>query len=234
LTYNYFPYTDSDNITWKKLFLQQLPLVKKYACKEYLNGLEKINFSQDYVPQLEEVSDKLFKICSWSLEATDKMCSPTDFFTKLSRKVFPVIRVLRKESEIDFYTNESPDLFHEYFGHCPMITNQKYSDCMQILAMHALDSDECNIQNFAKFYWASFEFGIIKDSNTTRIYGAGILPSKSEVLRVIESNNIKIKKIDVFSKLDSILQGNIHQPIYYYINSLDELYNIIKTENYMN
>lgn len=223
----FFDYTNENNLVWKQLMANQLPLAKKYACPEYLIGLEHMAFPLDHVPSLEQVSTKLTKISDWSLEPVDSIIAPRQFFEKLSNKVFPVVRMIRDKSEIDFYTNESPDVFHEYFGHCPMLTNKQYADNMHIFAQHAAASKEKNLLRFAKIYWATFEFGLIKNSDGIKIYGAGILPSKTELLRVINQDNIQFQKLDVNMNLDSSLQGNINQSLLYYINNFNELYSII-------
>ena len=90
-----FTYSVQDNIVWKKLLLQQLPLVKKYACREYLQGLKIINFSSEYIPSLIEVSNHLFKLTAWQLKPVEQIVSNREFFKLLSEKTFPVIRKIR-------------------------------------------------------------------------------------------------------------------------------------------
>jgi phenylalanine-4-hydroxylase len=222
-----FTYSVEDNSVWRKLLHQQLPLVEKYACREYLQGLKIINFSSEYIPSLIEVSNHLFKLTAWQLKPVEQIVSNREFFKLLSEKTFPVIRKIRSEKEIDFYTNESPDVFHEYFGHCPMLTNGQYAKLMHKMGLISINLDCKKIDILSKIFWNTFEFGIIYNSSTLKIYGAGILPSRVEIQRVINNPETLLQKFDIFTSLNATLKGNINQPQYFYINDLDDLHDMI-------
>lgn len=222
-----FTYSVQDNIVWQKLLLQQLPLVEKYACDEYLDGLRTINFSKDYIPSLIELSNRLFKLTAWKLKPIARIVSNREFFKLLSKRTFPVIRKIRSEKEIDFYTNESPDVFHEYFGHCPMLTNVQYAELMHKMGLISINLDCKKIDILSKIFWNTFEFGVIYNSSALKIYGAGILPSRLEIQRVTNNAETLLQKFDIFTSLNATLKGNINQPQYFYINDLNDLHDMI-------
>lgn len=227
-----FEYSNEDKAVWKTLLSQQLPLVKRFACFEYLDGLEKLNFSFDHIPSISEMSKKLMRLSGWSLDSVDTLVPSRVFFEMLSQKRYPTIRVIRHKDEIDFYTNESPDVFHEYFGHGPMLAHEKYSECMRLFGEYAHNCTDEILIRLTKIFWATFEFGLIKNSSNIKIYGAGILPSRQETMKIVINDNLNLQKLDVFEDLTSSLLGNISQPTYYYIESLECLHHIVQNDLY--
>lgn len=226
-------YTKENHSVWRQLIDQQTPLVRKYACPEYLEGLKKIDFPNELIPSLKYVSEKLSTLTGWSLVPADQIIPCSNFFSLLAEKKFPIIRKIRSYKEIDFYTNESPDIFHEYFGHCPLLTDQNYADSLQKFGMLAKGQNKFITHILDKIFWATFEFGIIKNHREVMVYGAGILPSRTELKRVIEGNffnSVTFKVLDIYEDLDSSLQGNINQQTFYYLDSMNELFRIVKED----
>lgn len=223
-------YTEEDHQVWHDLITQQLPIVSKIACKEYLEGLELLKLSIDRIPNISEVSAKLYSFTGWNLIIVDNLISNRIFLQMLANKQFPVIPIIRSREEIDFYTNESPDVFHELFGHCPLLTNKQYANSMWKIGNLSLNCDDKLIERLAHIFWATYEFGLLDTAEGIKIYGAGILPSKSETNRAVESNQVIRKKLNIFSDLDASLQGNIAQAIYYTIDSLEMLYDIVEND----
>ena len=150
-----------------------------------------------------------------------------EFFKLLSKRTFPVIRKIRSEKEIDFYTNESPDVFHEYFGHCPMLTNDKYAEYMHKMGLISINLDNNGIYTLSKIFWNTFEFGVIYKSKNIKIYGAGILPSRLEIQKITNNAETLLQKFDIFTSLNANLKENINQPQYFYINDLADLQDMI-------
>lgn len=227
-----FYYTKEDLAVWKILLTQQLPLVRAVACPEYIEGLEKLNFLPDYIPSIDEMSKKLMQLSGWSLEPVDILVPSQAFFEMLAQKRYPTIRIIRRKEEINFYTNEAPDVFHEYFGHGPMLAHEKYSECMRLFGEYAQNCTDEILTKLNKIFWATFEFGLVKNNSGIKIYGAGILPSHQETMKIVNDNNLNLQKLDISTNLASSLQGNISQPIYYYVESLDCLHNIFRNDLY--
>ncbi|MBN8523512.1 MAG: hypothetical protein J0M23_06650 [Rickettsiales bacterium] len=223
-------YNSEQDQVWQALITQQLPLVLKVACKEYIEGLKLLNLPGDKIPELSKISSRLTNLTGWSLVPVNMLIPNKKFFYMLAEKKFPVVTVIRSKDELDFYTNESPDIFHELFGHCPLITNEKYANYMCKFAKLALTCNDKMLNWLAKVFWATFEFGLLNTNKGIKIYGAGILPSKSETLRVIEDKVVCKIKLNIFSEIKASLKGNIAQPTYYIVDSLENLYSIIDND----
>lgn len=221
-----FEYTEEDNEVWRILLTQQLPLVQKMACQEYLEGLEKVDFNPGKIPSIAEMSNKLSKLSGWTMVPVDILVPNRIFFQMLAKRTFPTVRIIRQKDEIDFYTNEAPDVFHEYFGHGPMLANRKFAECVRLFGEYSLSCNDEQLLKLTHIFWVTFEFGVIKNNSGVQIYGAGILPSKQETLKIISNKDIQLQKLDIFLDLNASLQGNISQPIYYYIENLDALYEL--------
>lgn len=220
-------YSEIEHAVWHDLIKQQLPLIKKFACKEYLDGFELLNLSVNRIPNLLEISERLTDQTSWVLKAVDGLVSNREFFYMLSNKTYPVVTKIRTREEIDFYTDESPDIFHEIFGHCPLLTNEQYAESVWLLGKYSLKYDDETLTKLAKIFWATYEFGLIKSETEIKIFGAGILPSKKEIETVIESPYIEKLPFEPRSDITASLQGNIVQSTYYTVPSLETLYHMV-------
>ena len=218
------------NKVWEKLMEQQLPLVRRYACKEFLDGLEKLCLPVHTVPQISVVSRTINRLSGWSLQPVKSLLNYKDFFYFLANKQFPVVEKLRPLEEIDFYTQESPDFFHEIFGHCPLLTNSRYAESMQLFAIIALEyNDHSKRSIFEKIFWSTYEFGVINNTISTLIFGAGILPSKREIFRVIKNKNL-LTPLNIYNCCSATLKGNIAQPEYYTVDSLEKLFLLVEND----
>lgn len=220
-------YTSEDHKIWHDLIMQQLLLVKEVACEEYLQGLELLDLTTNRIPVLTQISSRLTDLTGWSLVPVNTLVSNKIFFYMLANKQFPVVSTIRSRDELDFYTNESPDIVHEIFGHCPLITNTKYANSMWKFGNLAFNCNDETRQRLSKIFWATFEFGLLECNRGVKIYGAGILPSRTEIKRIIEGKQIIKAKLDIFSNIDAALQGNVVQSTYYTIDCLETLYAII-------
>jgi monomeric phenylalanine-4-hydroxylase len=122
----YVEYTDIENQTWHKLISRQLPIIANRACQEFIDGLDVLKFSQEHVPQLPDVNKNLFQATGWQVAPVAALISFNKFFDLLASKKFPAATFIRIPKELDYL--QEPDIFHELFGHCPMLTNQVYAD----------------------------------------------------------------------------------------------------------
>lgn len=223
----FIAYSDEEHEVWNALMKQQLPLANELACKEYLHGLSLLDFSIKKIPDLSDISKRLNDISGWRLLPVNSIVPKREFLAMLSNKQFPVVATIRSRDELDFYTNESPDIFHELFGHCPLLTNEIYANHLWKFGQLSLNCNNKVIHRLSEIFWATFEFGLIDGRDETKIYGAGILPSKTEIDRIISNKYVNKVKLNIFSKINVSLQGNIVQSTYYTINCLEHLYYII-------
>lgn len=224
----YANYTSEENAVWNVLITRQIPFVKAKACPEYLRGIELLQFSEHHIPQCPEVSTILKDITGWILEPVPALISFNRFFQLLANRKFPAATFIRRQDDIDYL--KEPDIFHEVFGHCPLLTNQAYADFTETygkLALHASPEDRAML---AKLYWFTIEFGLIKTNAGLKIYGGGILSSKSETLYALDSDIPLRKPFDILDVLRTPYRIDIMQPIYFYIDNFDVLFNLTKVD----
>lgn len=220
-------YTEAENKTWETLYHRQIKIVESRACEEYLQGLEILNLPQNHVPQCQEVSKVLQQKTGWSVVPVAALISFNDFFTLLANKQFPAASFIRTIEEIDYL--KEPDIFHEIFGHCPLLTNPVYADFMWEYGKIGLHATAQERVLLARLFWFTVEFGLIQTSRGLRIYGAGILSSKEETIYALESPLPVRKPFSALDVLRTPYRYDEIQKIYFMINQYEDLFNLLKS-----
>lgn len=217
-------YSDTENETWEFLLNRQKELVQTRASKEYLRGIEILNFNEK-IPQHFEVTEILNAHTGWGVEPVPALIQPDRFFSLLSNKRFPAANFIRTPEDIDYI--QEPDVFHELFGHCPLLTNAPYAEFMHQYGKLALSADKKTQMRMFRLFWFTIEFGLIKEDGHIKAYGGGILSSKSEVIYSVESDIPVRKPLDPMEALRTPFRIDILQPQYFVINSFDDLFDLI-------
>lgn len=220
-------YSDEENKTWAFLRNRQMEIIKERAAKDYIKGVHALNLS-DVVPQLPEVSKILHAHTGWSVAPVPAVIQPEEFFTLLANKKFPAANFIRIPEHIDYI--EEPDVFHEIFGHCPLITNQAYSDFMFEYGKIALKAEPKIRGRLFRLFWFTVEFGLIQEDNKLKAYGGGILSSASETVYAVDSHVPVRVPLDAMEALRTPFRIDILQPKYFYIQKYDDLYNLLKND----
>ena len=224
----YADFTAEENGTWQILYKRQLEIIQNRACQEFIAGVEKLAMSADRVPQVAEITKSLQAATGWSVVPVPALIDVNEFFTLLANQQFPAATFIRRREELDYL--EEPDLFHEYFGHCPLLTNQAYADFMRWYGEFALKSNEAERNLLARLFWFTIEFGLLKTKEGMRIFGGGILSSKNETVYAVESTIPERKAFVLADVLRTPYRIDIMQPIYFYLNNFAELYALIQTD----
>jgi phenylalanine-4-hydroxylase len=224
----YANYGEEENKVWEELITRQTPLLKGRACDEYIHGLKLLNLPGDRVPQCPDVSKALSSATGWALEPVAALIPFSKFFELLANRKFPAATFIRRRDEMDYL--QEPDIFHEVFGHCPMLTNKACADFTHTYGKLGLKASHEDQVMLAKLYWFTIEFGLIKTKEGLRAYGGGILSSKSETIYSIESEIPERKPFEVMEVLRTPYRIDIIQPIYYVIDSFDVLFNLIEMD----
>lgn len=218
-------YTDAENQVWQELITRQYPLVKTRACDEYLHGLALLNLAQERIPQCHEVSKILSRETGWMLEPVPALIPFDQFFHLLANRKFPAATFIRRRDELDYL--QEPDIFHEVFGHAPLLTHKPYADFTEQYGKLGLNASHQDRVMLAKLYWFTIEFGLIKTKQGLRIYGGGILSSKNETKYCLESDDAQRHPFDVMNVLRTPYRIDIMQPIYYCIDDFQVLFDLI-------
>ncbi len=176
---NWGRYTAQDHATWATLFERQTGVLKDRACSEYFAGLETLGLNAKGVPDFEKMNKNLRAATGWEVVAVPGLIPSKPFFTMLANRQFPAGNFIRTPEQLDYL--EEPDIFHDVFGHVPLLTNPAYADYMLAYG-RAGDAAIANkgVKYLARLNWYTIEFGLIKNDGDIRIYGAGIVSSYGE------------------------------------------------------
>ena len=223
MTQEYDQYTEEDFKVWKLLYERQIVNLPDAASREYLEGLKRIHFQADKIPNFAETNVFLAELTGWNIHVVAGLIPDDEFFQLMSNKRFPASTWLRELSKIDYL--EEPDMFHDVFGHVPLLTNQPFVDFLQELSKIALRyiDNAWAIQLISRIYWFTVEFGLIREKGQVRIYGAGILSSAGETKYSLSDEATHID-YDVDAIMSTAYRKDVFQKQYFVIDSYEQLY----------
>lgn len=173
-------YTTGDRQVWSILYMRQLRAIEKYAYRNFGKGLEQLGFTAESVPVFSGINQRLEALTGWKVYAVPGLIPNRSFFKLMAFKRFGATVWLRKMEQLDYL--EEPDMFHDVFGHIPLLADPLVADFLVGLARIAerhIDQEEV-IEWIARLYWYTIEFGLVQEGSETKIYGAGILSSIGE------------------------------------------------------
>ncbi len=236
----YNQYTAEQQWVWAKLFSrQQQNLLTKGTLlhNENVGSLVDV-FNENEIPHLDKLSAKLYEMSGWQIHIVKGFIPATEFLNLLAQKKFAASTWLRSPSELDYL--EEPDMFHDVFGHLPILCNKEYAHFVNSVGKlgEKYQANENCINLIERFYWYTIEFGLIKEAGETKILGAGIISSYGETNRIFEDGTIQIKPFNINEILYLPFDKTSLQPVYYLAASYEQLYyslsdlnNILEKEN---
>ncbi len=224
-TQGYVSYSDEENRVWSILFERQMKLIPGRACQEFITGLSTLGITSEKIPQLPDLSQKLKAKTGWQASPVAALISAREFFDLLAKKHFPVATFIRVEEELDYV--KEPDIFHEIFGHCPMLTDVIYADFVHDYACKVLTYPEADWPLLQRMFWYTVEFGLIKTSQGLRAYGGGILSSISETVYSVESDIPLRILFDPIAAFRMPYRIDMLQPVYFVIDDYQALYDFV-------
>ena len=219
----YSNYTTDDHKVWENLFDRQLNNLSRVASKEYLDGINKVGFVRDKIPDFEITNKLLLEQTGWTLYVVPGIIPVKDFFELLIHKNFSATTWLRKMHQLDYI--EEPDMFHDVFGHVPLLSNKAFSNFVHGLskiAVKHIDNDFA-MELLGRIYWFTLEFGLITEKNELKIYGAGICSSVGETKHSLSDASEK-KSFSVTKILNTPFENDRIQDKYFVIDSFEQLF----------
>ncbi len=216
----YPDYSEDDNDTWSQLYARQMRLLEGKACDDYMHGTRLLGFEPDRIPALSDLSAHLKKETGWRVARVPGLIQAVDFFKLLRDRIFPSTDYIRGKHEINY--TPAPDLFHDIFGHMPLLTNPNFANFYQKFGEAALNAKGEQQIYLERFHWFTAEFGLIKAENNRNIYGAGILSSLHEVDHSLGSD-VVIKPFDPVAIINQEYEVWHLQPILFMIDSFEQL-----------
>ncbi|MCW3085524.1 MAG: phenylalanine-4-hydroxylase [Bacteroidetes bacterium] len=219
----YSNYTTSDFLVWKTLFKRQMEILKPIVSAEYLTALEKVKFNSEKIPDFRELNKLLNSLTGWSLEVVPNISPQKEFFEFLSMKKFTATCWLRSMEQLDYL--EEPDMFHDVFAHVPLLGNQHYVDFFKgisDIALKHIDNPRA-IELLGRIYWFTIEFGLIREQDELKIYGAGIISSMGETKQCLSADVVHLD-FDIPAIFHTDFRTDILQEKYFIINSFEQLW----------
>lgn len=179
-------YSADQHALWRTLFHRQEAVLAGRACAEFRAGLAGLGIAADGIPDFRRLNDALDAATGWSLVAVPGLVPDAVFFAHLAHRRFPATCFIRRADQLDYL--QEPDVFHDVFGHVPMLMNPVFADYMQAYGEGGLKALRLgNLHHLARLYWYTVEFGLIRTAEGLRIYGSGIVSSKGESIYCLEN-----------------------------------------------
>ena len=218
-------YTVTDHQVWAQLFQRQRALLVGRACDEFLNAQDAMGMGLGQIPRFTELNALLQRKTGWQLIGVEGLLPELDFFEHLANRRFPVTWWIRRPDQIDYISE--PDLFHDLFGHVPLLMNPLFADYMQAYGIggvkaHGLGAEA--LVNLTRLYWYTVEFGLIRQHDGLRIYGAGILSSKGESIHCLESAAPNRIGFDLKRIMRTRYRIDTFQKTYFVIENFNQLF----------
>lgn len=215
-------YSQSEHDRWDRLFARQKQVLPDRACDEFLKALNALELSRSGIPDMRDLSDRLEPLTGWRVVPVADLVPDEIFFEHLANRRFPAGAFIRPEKEFDYL--QEPDVFHDIFGHVPLLANPVFAEFMEAYGkggMRALGRGQ--LHNLARLYWYTVEFGLIRTDAGLRIFGAGILSSPKESVFCLEDGSANRIRFDLERVMRTKYIIDDFQQTYFVIDSFEAL-----------
>ncbi|MDB5472556.1 MAG: phenylalanine 4-monooxygenase [Caulobacter sp.] len=215
-------YTAEEHATWDILYERQAALLPGYACDEFLHGMQALNLHRGGIPNFDEINVELRRLTGWSVVAVPGLVPDEVFFDHLANRRFPAGQFIRKRDQLDYL--QEPDIFHDVFGHVPMLTDPTFADYMEAYGKGGQRAVGLGrLHNLARLYWYTVEFGLLETPKGLRIYGAGIVSSRTESIFALDDPSPNRLGFDLTRAMRTPYRIDDFQQAYFVIPGLQAL-----------
>ena len=215
-------YSPEDHQVWLTLYERQSALLPGRACDPFLKGLDALDLHGQGIPDFHRLNEKLRALTGWSVVAVPGLVPDEVFFDHLANRRFPAGRFIRRTDQLDYL--EEPDVFHDVFGHVPMLTDPVFANYMQAYGEGGLRATSLGrLHNLARLYWYTVEFGLLDTPQGLRIYGAGIVSSRGESVFSLEDPSPNRLGFDLVRVMRTPYRIDDFQQVYFVLPSLQGL-----------
>ncbi|MGZ5925686.1 MAG: phenylalanine 4-monooxygenase [Rhizomicrobium sp.] len=215
-------YSPREHQVWDQLYARQSAMLKGRASAPFLKGLDSLRLSRGGIPDFEDLSERLCKLTGWQVVAVPGLVPDAVFFEHLANRRFVAGRFIRKPEQLDYL--EEPDVFHDVFGHVPLLSDPVFADYMQAYGLGGLRAlNFHSLEKLARLYWYTVEFGLIRESGGLRLYGAGIVSSFGESVFALDDPSPNRLQFDLERVMRTRYQIDDYQQGYFVIDSFEEL-----------
>jgi phenylalanine-4-hydroxylase len=225
---NWAHFTAEDHRVWDLLFARQQARLAGRAVRAFQEGLDVLRLSHPGIPDFEELNARLFPRTGWKVVAVPGLLPDEVFFRHLSRRQFPAGNFIRSAKQLDYL--EEPDVFHDVFGHVPMLTNPRVADVLEMLGHRGLEAlASGNLHRLSRLYWYTVEFGLAREDGALKVYGAGLASSFGEAGFALEDREVARHPFDLTRVLRTRYRSDAFQLCYFVIDGFDSLLDALET-----
>ena len=222
-------YTAGEHAVWKTLFERQTQLLPGRACDAFVEGMRRLPLGAQQIPDFRELSQVLMLHTGWQIVAVPGLVPDEVFFEHLANRRFPAGHFIRKPHELDYL--EEPDVFHDVFGHVPMLMNPVIADFVQAYGEGGLRARQLGVlPKLARVYWYTVEFGLVQQSDGLRIYGSGIASSFTESVFALDDTSPNHISFDLERVMRTHYRIDDFQESYFVLDKLDDLLELAKID----
>jgi phenylalanine-4-hydroxylase len=215
-------YTADEHAMWDTLFARQAEMLPSRVVPAFIDGLDMLRMSRSGIPDFEELSDRLMKATGWRVVAVPGLVPDEVFFDHLANRRFVAGRFIRTPEQIDYL--QEPDIFHDVFGHVPLLAHPVFADYMQAYGEGGLRAAKLGmIKQLARLYWYTVEFGLIRDGDALKLYGAGIVSSFGESRFALDDPSPNRIGFDLKRVMRTDYRIDDYQQTYFVIDSFEDL-----------
>jgi phenylalanine-4-hydroxylase len=215
-------YTDTEHQVWTTLYERQTALLPGRACDPFLKGLDALDLHRAGIPDFARINEGLGRLTGWTVVAVPGLVPDAVFFEHLANRRFPAGQFIRRADQLDYL--QEPDIFHDVFGHVPMLTDPTFADYMQAYGQGGLRALGLGqLHNLARLYWYTVEFGLLQTPAGLRIYGAGILSSRTESIFALDDPSPNRLGFDLERLMRTPYRIDDFQQVYFVVPSLQAL-----------
>jgi phenylalanine-4-hydroxylase len=215
-------YTPAEHRVWDRLYERQSALLPGRASDEFLKGLDALDLHRGGIPDFARINEELMRLTGWTVVAVPGLVPDAVFFEHLANRRFPAGQFIRKPDQLDYL--QEPDIFHDVFGHVPMLTDPVFADYMQAYGRGGERAMALGrLHNLARLYWYTVEFGLTETKAGLRIYGAGIVSSRAESVFALDDPSPNRLGFDLERVMRTPYRIDDFQQVYFVIPSLDVL-----------
>lgn len=215
-------YTEVEHKTWDTLYARQMKILPGRAADVFFKGLEALDLNTGGIPDFSLMNPKLHALTGWTVVCVPGLVPDEVFFDHLANRRFPSGQFIRKPDQLDYL--QEPDIFHDVFGHVPMLTDPDFAAYMEAYGKGGQRAASLGmLPNLARLYWYTVEFGLMKEADELRIYGAGIVSSATESVFAIEDPSPNRIGFDLERVMKTLYRIDDFQQVYFVIDSIEQL-----------
>ena len=215
-------YTQAEHDVWITLYERQTKLLPGRACDPFLKGLDSLDLHRAGIPDFARINEELKRLTGWTVVAVPGLVPDAVFFEHLANRRFPAGQFIRRADQLDYL--QEPDIFHDVFGHVPMLTDPTFADYMEAYGQGGLRALHLGrLHNLARLYWYTVEFGLMETPAGLRIYGAGIVSSRAESIFALDDPSPNRLGFDLERVMRTPYRIDDFQQVYFVIPSLQAL-----------